>query len=197
MVVGSSPKSATWLPLPWTRWRSPLRHVASLITPGRETFHHLRVLYSQRLPPDGRGRRFNFPGQTCPDPPVTLTRRTSAADDLASPGSLARQTLVIRRIHFRPQSKSKLRQYWRPNLLNCHSSLMPDTFDKTFPNLLILLDASPVLKIINWGDIRCLNTLLTAVTSHHTRYDCFATLWAVIMTMGPASTARPYSLTHI
>ena len=46
--------------------------------------------------PDGRGGRFNFPGQTCPDPLVTLTW-TAYLD------SLARQILAIRRIHFRPQ----------------------------------------------------------------------------------------------
>nr|CAN59840.1 hypothetical protein VITISV_039833 [Vitis vinifera] len=43
----------------------------------------------RRLSPDGRGRRFNFPGQTCPDPPVALTRRVSATDDSASLDSLA------------------------------------------------------------------------------------------------------------
>ena len=77
----------------------------------RPTFHHLLVLHSRRLSLDGRGGRFNFPGQTCPDPPVTLIRRTSAANDSDSPDSLARQTLTTRRIHFCPQSKSKLRQY--------------------------------------------------------------------------------------
>ena len=148
-------------------------------------------------PENIRSRRFNFPGQTCPNHSVTLTRRTSAADDSASPGSLIRQKLVIRRIHFRPQSKSKLWQYWRSSLLNRHSSLMQDTLNKTFPNLLILPDTSPVLKIINWGDIRRLNTPLTAVTSHYKRHNYFATLWVAIMTMGPASTTRPYSLTHI
>ena len=34
--MGSSLKSATWLPLPWTRRRPPLRQVASLIPPGRK-----------------------------------------------------------------------------------------------------------------------------------------------------------------
>ena len=34
--VGSSLKSATWLPLPWTRRRPLLRRVASLIPPGRK-----------------------------------------------------------------------------------------------------------------------------------------------------------------
>ena len=58
--------------------------------------------------PDGRGGRFNFPRQTCPDPLIALTRRAFAADNLDSPDSLARQTLAIHRIHFRPQSKSKL-----------------------------------------------------------------------------------------
>ena len=77
----------------------------------RPTFNHLRVLHSRRLSPDGRGGRFNFPGQTCLDPSVTLIWRTSAANDSDSPDSLARQTLTTRRIHFRPQSKSKLQQY--------------------------------------------------------------------------------------
>ena len=31
-------------------------------------FHHLRIYHIRRLSPDGRGGRFNFPGQTCPDP---------------------------------------------------------------------------------------------------------------------------------
>ena len=30
--------------------------------------------------PDGRGRRFNFPGQACPDPLIEFTRRASAAN---------------------------------------------------------------------------------------------------------------------
>ena len=47
-------------------------------------------------------------GQTCPNPLIALTWRASTADNLDSPDSLAHQTLAIRRIHFRPQSKSKL-----------------------------------------------------------------------------------------
>ena len=124
--VGSSLKSATWLPLPWPcRW-PPLRHVAFLIPPGgnsvRPTFHLLRIFHSRRLPPDGREVRFNFPGQTCPDQLATLTRSTFAADDSDSPDNLTRQTLTICRIHFYPQSRSKLRQHCRPSLLNYHSS---------------------------------------------------------------------------
>ena len=38
------------------------------------TFHLLRIFHIRRLTPDGRGGRFNFPGQTCPDPLVALTR---------------------------------------------------------------------------------------------------------------------------
>ena len=76
----------------------------------RPTFHLLRLFHIRRLSPDGRGEHFSFPGQTCPDPLVALTRRTSATDNSDSPDSLARQTLAIHRIHFRPQSKSKLRQ---------------------------------------------------------------------------------------
>ena len=67
-----------------------------------------RIFHIQRLTPDGRGGCFNFPGQTCPDPLIVLTRRASAVDNSDSPDSLTRQTLAIRRIHFRPQSKSKL-----------------------------------------------------------------------------------------
>nr|CAN71975.1 hypothetical protein VITISV_042684 [Vitis vinifera] len=52
---------------------------------------------------DGRGGRFNFSGKTCPDPLIALTRRASAAANSDFPDSLARQTLAIFRIHFRPQ----------------------------------------------------------------------------------------------
>ena len=74
----------------------------------RQTIHLLRILHSRRLSPDGRGGRFNFPGQTCPDPPITLIRRTSAANDSDSPDSLARQTLMTRRIHFHMESRKQL-----------------------------------------------------------------------------------------
>ena len=83
-----------------------ISHIQSSV---RSTFHLLRIFHIRRLKPDGREGRFNFPGQTCPDPLITLTRRASAADNSDSPDSLAPQTLVIRRIHFRPQSKGKLR----------------------------------------------------------------------------------------
>ena len=82
-----------------------ISHIRNSVRP---TFHLLRIFHIRRLTPDGRGGRFNFPGQTCPDPLIALTRRASAADNSDSPDSLARQTLAIRRIHFRPQSKSKL-----------------------------------------------------------------------------------------
>ena len=41
---------------------------------------HVRILWSDIShpdisQPDGRGGRFNFPGQTCPDPLIALTRR--------------------------------------------------------------------------------------------------------------------------
>ena len=123
-----------------------ISHIRNSVRP---TFHLLRISHNWRLTPDGRGGRFNFPGQTCPDPSVTLIRRISVANDSDSPNSLARQILAIRRIHFRPQSKSKLRQYWRPSLLNCQSSLMQDTLDETFPNLLRLSNASPIFS--SWG----------------------------------------------
>ena len=69
----------------------------------RPTFHLLRIFHIRRLPLDGRGGQLNFPGQTCPDPSVTLIRITSVADNSDSPDSLARQILAIRRIHFCPQ----------------------------------------------------------------------------------------------
>ena len=72
----------------------------------RSTFHFLRIFHIRRLTPDGRGGRFNFPGQTCPDPLIALTRRASAADNSDSLDSFARQTLTIRRIHFRLQSST-------------------------------------------------------------------------------------------
>ncbi|WJZ94860.1 hypothetical protein VitviT2T_013685 [Vitis vinifera] len=72
-------------------------------------FHLLRIFHIRRLTPDGRGGRFNFPRQTCPDPLIALTRKASAIDNSDSSDSLARQTLAIRQIHFRPQSKGKLR----------------------------------------------------------------------------------------
>ena len=72
----------------------------------RPTFPLLRIFHIRRLPLDGRGGRFNFPGQTCPDPSVTLIRRTSVANNSDSPDSLARQILAIRRIHFRPRCSS-------------------------------------------------------------------------------------------
>ena len=62
----------------------------------RPTFHLLQIFHIRRLSPDGRGGRFNFLGQACPNPLVTLTQ-TDYSD------SLARQILAIRRIHFHPQ----------------------------------------------------------------------------------------------
>ena len=83
-----------------------ISHIRSSVQP---TFHLLRIFHIRRLTPDGREGRFNFPGQTCPDPLIALTRRASAADNSDSSDSLTPQTLAIRRIHFRPQSKGKLR----------------------------------------------------------------------------------------
>ena len=40
----------------------------------RPTFHLLRMSHIRRLTPDGRGGRFNFPGQTCLDPLIALTQ---------------------------------------------------------------------------------------------------------------------------
>ena len=39
--------------------------------------HSTRIFHIRRLTPDGRGGRFNFPGQTYPDPLIALTRRVS------------------------------------------------------------------------------------------------------------------------
>ena len=36
-----------------------------------------RIFHIRRLTLDGRGGRFNFPGQTCSDPLIALTRRVS------------------------------------------------------------------------------------------------------------------------
>ena len=38
-------------------------------------------IHIRRLTPDGRGGRFNFPGQTCPDPSITVIRIASVAND--------------------------------------------------------------------------------------------------------------------
>ena len=47
----------------------------------RPTFHFLWIFHIRHLMPDGIGGRFNFPGQTCSDPPMALTRRVSAVDN--------------------------------------------------------------------------------------------------------------------
>ena len=39
--------------------------------------HSIRIFHIQHLTPDGRGERFNFPGQTYPDPLIALIRRVS------------------------------------------------------------------------------------------------------------------------
>ena len=51
-----------------------ISHIRNFV---RLTFHHLRMFHIRRLPQDGKGRRFNFPGQTYPDPPKALTQRVS------------------------------------------------------------------------------------------------------------------------
>ena len=53
---------------------------------------HVRILWSDiSYPdisqPDGKGGRFNFPGQTCLDLLIVLTRKASATDNLDSPDS--------------------------------------------------------------------------------------------------------------
>ena len=77
-----------------------ISHIRNSVRP---TFHLLRIFHIRCLMPDGRGRRFNFPGQTYSDPLIALTRRASATDNSDSPYILASQTFAIRRIHFRPQ----------------------------------------------------------------------------------------------
>ena len=42
------------------------------------------ISHSDVSQPDGRGGRFNFPGQTCLDLLIVLTRRASTADNLDS-----------------------------------------------------------------------------------------------------------------
>ena len=59
---------------------------------------HIRNFAAADIPPgcftsgiltsDGRGERFNFPGQTYPDLLIALTRRASAADISAYPESI-------------------------------------------------------------------------------------------------------------
>ena len=100
-----------------------ISHIRNSIRP---TFHLLRISHTQRLSPNGRGRCFNFLGQTCPDPSVTLIRRTSVATNSDSPDSLARQILTIRRIHFLPRCMrgARLTRSWcvRSARLTCPRS---------------------------------------------------------------------------
>ena len=53
------------------RHSTRISHIRNSVRP---TFHLLRIFRSRRLLPGERGGRFNFTGQTCPDPLVTLTR---------------------------------------------------------------------------------------------------------------------------
>ena len=55
-----------------------ISHIRNSVRP---TFHLLRISHTRHLSPDGRGRRFNFPGQTCPDPSIMLIRIASVAND--------------------------------------------------------------------------------------------------------------------
>ena len=99
--LAHSVSSGRGVPIPCTRRRSPLRSIAQS-TWGRipcanishpefraSTFHiknsvrrHFtseilcfNILHPDISQPDGRGGRFNFPGQTYPDPLIALTRR--------------------------------------------------------------------------------------------------------------------------
>nr|CAN66648.1 hypothetical protein VITISV_037909 [Vitis vinifera] len=64
-----------------------MSHIRNSVRP---TFHLLRIFHIWCLTLDGKEGRFNFPGQTCPDPLIALTRRASSADNSDSPDSLAR-----------------------------------------------------------------------------------------------------------
>ena len=75
-----SVSSGGGVPTLCTRRRSPFavrRHSSfhSSRNSVRSMFHLLRIIHIRRLTPDGRGGRFNFPEQTCPDPLIALTRR--------------------------------------------------------------------------------------------------------------------------
>ena len=64
-----------------------MSHIRNSVRP---TFHLLRIFHIWCRTLDGKEGRFNFPGQTCPDPLIALTRRASSADNSDSPDSLAR-----------------------------------------------------------------------------------------------------------
>ena len=90
----------------WVRIMSGRRPTFSgCLTSGILSDRHstLSGYFTSGLTPDGRGGRFNFPGQTCPDPLIALTWRASVVAKSDSPDSLARQTLTICRIHFHPR----------------------------------------------------------------------------------------------
>ena len=74
-----SVSSGGGVPTPCTRRRSPLRRV-DISLPEFCSVRHVRILSSDIShldisQPDGRGGRFNFPSQTCPDPLIALTWR--------------------------------------------------------------------------------------------------------------------------
>ena len=55
-----------------------ISHIRNSVRP---TFHFLRIFHIRRLMLEGKGGRFNFPGQTYPDPLIALTQRASGADN--------------------------------------------------------------------------------------------------------------------
>ena len=57
--------------IPLRQHSTRISHIRNSVRP---TFHLLRIFHSRRMSPGERGRRFNFPGKTCSDPLVTLTR---------------------------------------------------------------------------------------------------------------------------
>ena len=66
-------------PLPFHPDVSHLEFCSAAIPTGCLTSdtHLLRIFRIRRLTPDGRGWRFNFPGQIYPDPLIALIRRVS------------------------------------------------------------------------------------------------------------------------
>ena len=64
------------------------------------------------LTPDGRGGRFNFPGQTCPDPLIALTRRVffrSSGSQQSNASNGARFGVEIRELQPLEADHSKLK----------------------------------------------------------------------------------------
>lgn len=124
--MGSSLKSATWFPLPWTRGRPPLRHVASLIPPGRK-------FCTADVPPS--------PDISQSAPAVEWERRAiqlPQIDMFGSSGNAYPENIRSRRFRFPGQLGSS----------NTHDS--PDPFPPTIKKQtpMILTTKSPELSLI-------------------------------------------------